>query len=99
MAITLQVLEQRLIVLEREIADLKSELARSRNSTSRGARLVQEAQAQRGTVVAACRAVRERLGIRGQPIGAKPLRQRLIANVMNPGDNTFSRELIAMREE
>lgn len=79
--------------------DLKTELARSPDSASRGARLIQEAQAQHATVVGAWHAVRERLGIQGQPIGAKQLRQRLVAAGMNPDDNTFSRELIAMREE
>ena len=96
---TLQLLEQRLTALEREVADLKAELARSANSASRGAHLVQESQAQHAAVVAAWQAVRERLGIQGQPIGAKELRQRLVAAGMNPDDNSFSRELIAMREE
>lgn len=99
MAITLEVLEQRLTALEREVADLKAELVRSANSASRGARLIRESQAQHAAVVAAWQAVRERLGIQGQPIGAKELRQRMIAAGMNPDDNSFSRELIAMREE
>jgi hypothetical protein len=99
MDITLQALEQRLTVLEQEIAGLKAELARSRNSPGQGARLVQEARPQHAVVVATWCAVRERLGIRGQHIGAKTLRQRLVASGMNPDDNTFSRELIAMREE
>ncbi|MGH7223186.1 MAG: hypothetical protein ACRELF_08160 [Gemmataceae bacterium] len=99
MAITLQVLEQRLTALEREMADLRAEWARSADSATRGARLIRESQAQRAAVVAAWRAVCERLGIQGQPIGAKELRQRMIAAGMNPDDNSFSRELIAMREE
>jgi hypothetical protein len=99
LAITLQVLERRLIALEGEMADLKADLVRSPNAASRGARLIQEAQAQHAAVVAAWHAVRERLGIQGQPIGAKEFRQRLVAAGMDPKDNTFSRELIAMREE
>jgi hypothetical protein len=99
MAITLQILAQRLSAVEREMADLKAELARSSTSAGRGARFIREAQAQHATVVAAWQAVRERLGIQGQPLGAKQFRQRLVASGMNPDDNTFSREIIAMREE
>jgi hypothetical protein len=99
MAITLQILEQRLTALERELADLKAELGRSANSATRGARLIQASQDQHAAVVAAWQAVRERLDIQGQPMGAKQFRQRLVAAGMNPDDNSFSRELIAMREE
>ena len=99
MAITLQILEQRLTALEREVADLKAELARSADSATRGARLIRESQAQHASVVAAWQAVLERLGIQGQPMGAKQFRQKLVEAGMNPNDNSFSRELIAMREE
>lgn len=99
MATTLQNLEQRLTAIEREIVDLKAELARSHNSAIQGARLVQEAQSQHAAAVTAGQKVRECLGIQGQPIGAKTFRQRLVAMGMNPDDNGFSREIIAMREE
>jgi len=99
MAITLQVLEQRIAALEREMADLKAAVLRSAQAATRGARLIQAARAQHGATVAAWQAVRERLGIQGQPIGAKQLRQRLLAAGMSPADNSGSRELIAMREE
>lgn len=99
MLITLQTLEQRLTAMEREIADLKAELARSHSSASRGARLIQEARVQHAAARAAWQEVRERLGIQGEAIGAKQFRQRLVATGMNPDDNTVSRELIAMREE
>ena len=99
MAITLQVLEQRITALEREVADLKAALAQSPHGVTDGARLIEEAQAQHAATVAAWQAVRERLGIQGQPLGAKQLRQRLLAAGMNPADNSGSRELIALREE
>jgi hypothetical protein len=81
------------------MADLKAELEQALDSASRGARLIQEAQAQHASVVGAWRALCERFGIQGQPIGAKQLRERLVAAGMKPGDNTFSRELVAIREE
>lgn len=99
MALTLQVLEQRLTALEREMAELKAALARSPHAATRGARLIQEAQAQHRAVVAAWQVVRERFGIQGQPLGAKQFRQKLLARGMKPEDNSFSHELIAMREE
>ena len=99
MAITLQVLEQRLTALEREMADLKAEFARSPNCATRGARLIQEAQGQHAAVVAAWRKFMEELGIQGEPIGAKKLREMLLQQGINPEANEFSREIIAMREE
>ena len=99
MGITLQSLEQRLTALERELADLKAEVGRSHNLGSDEARLVREGRAQHAEVVAAWQTVRDRLGIRGQAIGAKQFRLRLVEAGMNPAGNAFSRELIAMREE
>lgn len=99
MAITLEVIELRLAALEREISELKIEVGRSCNLTSRGARLIRESQDQHTNVVARWRALRERFGIQGQPIGAKQLRKRLIASGMTQDGSAFSRELIAMREE
>jgi hypothetical protein len=81
------------------MVNLQPELGRLPDAASRGARLIQEAQAQRAAFIAAWQAARERLGIQGQPIGAKQLRERLVAAGMYPDENTFSRELIAMREE
>ena len=99
MGITLQSLEQRLTVLERELADLKAEFGRSHNVAKEEALLVREAGAQHRDLAAAWQAVRERLGIQGQAIGAKQFRLRLVAAGINPADNAFSRALIAMREE
>lgn len=98
MAITLQSLELRLTALEREIATLKAEVGRSHNVVTQEVGLAREAEAQHAAV-AAWQAVRDRLGIHGQPIGARQLRQRLVETGMKPDDNAFSRELIAMREE
>ncbi|MCI0684298.1 MAG: hypothetical protein L0Y71_19485 [Gemmataceae bacterium] len=39
------------------------------------------------------------LGIRGKPIGAKKLQERLLKKGFDPESNEFSREIIAMREE
>ena len=39
------------------------------------------------------------LGIRGQPVGAKNLRQMLLQTGIDPNTNEFSQGIIAMREE
>ena len=41
----------------------------------------------------------KQLGIRGKPIGAKKLRERLLKKGFNPESNEFSQGIIAMREE
>jgi hypothetical protein len=69
------------------------------NDTSRGARLIREALESHGEVVARWKKLRESLGIEGQAIGAKRLRQLLLASGINSDENTFSRDIIAMREE
>lgn len=65
----------------------------------RGTRLIREATESHAAVVANSERLLESLGIRGEPIGAKALRERLIAEGVHPNSNEFSREIIAMREE
>jgi len=72
---------------------------RQSDDTSRGARLIREALASHGEVVARWKKLRESLGIEGQAIGAKKLRQLLLAGGINPADNAFSRDIIATRGE
>jgi hypothetical protein len=61
--------------------------------------LIREALESHAEVAARWKRLRESLGIEGQAIGAKNLRQLLLAGGINPDDNTFSRDIIAMREE
>jgi hypothetical protein len=99
MATTLEALEQRLATLEREVAELKAAAARPFPGESRGARLIRNADESHAAVVASWERFLKDLGIQGQPIGAKQLRERMLAQGTKPEDNAFSRELIAMREE
>src|SRR5690348_13252293 len=101
---TLEILEQRLAALEQEVTRLKAELRREPaaqppGDEPRGARLIREAEQGRAAAIAASERVMKDLGIQGQPIGAKKLRELLIAEGWDPNDNSCSRELIAMREE
>ena len=65
----------------------------------RGVRLIREAAESHTVLLARSKRFLESLGIRGEPIGAKALRERLIAEGVNPNSNGFSREILAMREE
>ena len=65
----------------------------------RGARLVREAAESHAAVVAGSGRFLESLGLHGEPIGVRALRERMIAEGVNPDGNEFSREIIAMREE
>jgi len=62
-----------------------------------GDRLLREAEAQRAQTVRAWDEAMAAMGISGQPIGAKALRQMMIAEGINPEDNEFSRGIIEMR--
>jgi hypothetical protein len=43
--------------------------------------------------------VKEQMGIRGEPIGAEKLQERMLASGIKPEDNILSRGIIEMREE
>ena len=101
---TLEILEQKVAALEQELAQLKVGLsgdapAQQPREPSRGARLIREAAESHNDVAAGWQKLLENLGIQGQPIGAKKQREVLLANGINPDDNEFSRDIIAMREE
>jgi uncharacterized protein involved in exopolysaccharide biosynthesis len=96
---TEQKLEQRVAALEQQLAQLKAESAQKPVSESRGLRLIRQAEASRADLVAASQKLMQTLGIQGQAIGAKKLREMLLAQGINPDENAFSREIIAMREE
>jgi hypothetical protein len=101
---TLENLEQRLNALEEEVSRLKVRLNRDPSPNratdeSLGARLIRQAEEGHADLVAGWKKFMAELGIHGQPIGAKKLRAMLIEQGINPEDNAFSREIIAMREE
>jgi hypothetical protein len=61
--------------------------------------LIREAAESHAAAVAGSERFLESLGIHGEPISAKALLEKLIAEGVNPDGNEFSREIIAMREE
>jgi hypothetical protein len=64
-----------------------------------GARMLREAKEQQAEFARGWDEAMAKMGISGQPIGAKALRQMMIAEGINPEDNEFSRGIIEMREE
>jgi hypothetical protein len=102
-------LEERVAALEQEVARLKAGLhpgAPARQSGQPapdeeplGDQLLREARGGQAELAAGWTTFMEELGIQGQPIGARKLREMLIADGIDPNDNSFSREIIAMREE
>jgi hypothetical protein len=49
--------------------------------------------------IAGWKKVMKQLGIKGKPIGAKKLKERMLAEGFDPESNEFSRGIIEMREE
>jgi hypothetical protein len=64
--------------------------------------LLRVAREEQPAVAAESRKLRKflrQLGIRGKPIGAKKLRERLLKKSFDPERNEFSQGIFAMREE
>jgi hypothetical protein len=103
MSTTNDELEKRVVALEQEVRALRGlvvgPFTGKDTSAERGAQLLREAERNRGAMAAAWAEVKERMGIHAAPIGAERLRQMMIEEGVDPNDNSFSRDLIAMREE
>ena len=91
---------RRLEELEQELEELRKALAGAGEGTSPGRegtppiRALNKGELQ-DTVG---RAFRE-MGVRAHPIGAEEVQRRLLAYGVNPEENAFSRELLALRGE
>jgi len=68
-------------------------------SDSLGEQLIREAREGHAEFVAGWEGFMQELGIQGQPIGAKKLRELIHQEGIKPEDNAFSKGIIAMREE
>ena len=94
-----QLLEQRLAVLEQEVARLKGDSAHKRMNETRGARLIRQAEEGHADLLASWQKFIQTFDSQGPTLGVKELREKLKAQGINPDDNLFSREIIVMREE
>lgn len=100
MSTTIEALEQRLVAVEQELARLRTERRPAEESSAeRGARLLREAALSQPAISAATAKAFAEMGITGEPVGIEKLQQMMLAAGVDPNDNAFSREIIAMREE
>jgi hypothetical protein len=102
MPATLEDLEKRLAALEQEVARLRRLLEpppAEETPAQRGDRLLREAKASQPAIDAAVAKAFAEMGITGEPVGHERLMQMMLECGINPEDNEFSREIIAMREE
>ncbi|MBL8798196.1 MAG: hypothetical protein JNM56_30155 [Planctomycetia bacterium] len=102
MTITAEELEQRLSAVEQELARLKLQIERrpaDETPAERGARLLRESLASQSAISAAAEKAFDEMGISGAAVGIEKLREMMLASGVDPTDNSFSREIIAMRDE
>lgn len=102
MAMTLEELERRMIRIEQDLARLQQQVEtppQVERPTARGAQLLRETQRNQAAISAAITQAFAEMGITGEPIGAEQVQEMMRACGMQPDDNAFSRDIIAMREE
>jgi hypothetical protein len=94
-------LQRRIAELEEEVRDLRWLLIPRADETpaERGARNRCRAELGREEEAKLAAKVLEEMGIRGEPIGAKRVREMMIAEGVDPEKNEFSKGIIEMREE
>src|SRR4051812_22639001 len=98
-------LQRRVAALEREVAELRQAQGAAAPDDEPMPEVVRlcpslrPAWENRHRSAAAWREVLDRMGIRGQPVGALKLQELMIAEGVDPNSNEFSRGIIDMREE
>jgi len=65
----------------------------------RGARLIREAKASQPAINAAVTRAFKEMGITGEAVSAEEFQKLMAECGVNPEENLFSREILAMREE
>jgi hypothetical protein len=100
MATTLEELEKRVEALEREVAALRGK-AEPPKVTRFGDNIpmIREARAQQAAISAAVAEAYAKMGITAAPVPPEKLEEMMLADGVDPNDNAFSREIIAMRDE
>ncbi|HEX5270825.1 MAG TPA: hypothetical protein VFW33_10075 [Gemmataceae bacterium] len=100
MATTLEELERRVAELETEVAALRGKPVPEKPARfGDNIPLIREARAQQAAISAAVAEAYAKMGITEVPVGPERLREMMLADGVDPNDNTGSREIIAMREE
>jgi hypothetical protein len=101
MATTLEDLEKRVIALEQELLALRSKLDLPPDPKPWwwDIPMIRKSREQQAAVSAAVAEAYEKMGITASPVGPEKLQEMMLADGVDPNDNSASREIIAMREE
>ena len=102
MALTLEELEKRLIILEQVVASLRQLLERrppDGTAPDFGSQMIRDARATQSAIDEATAKAFAEMGITAEPVGVEKLREMMRACGVRPEENLLSREIIAMREE
>jgi hypothetical protein len=103
MSDTLESMQQRLGVVERELADVRERLRlltpAEQTQPSQNVRGLREAQFNQIALAAMAKEVFAKMGITSESVTAEQAQQRMLAEGVRPEDNAFSRDIRAMREE
>src|SRR6266508_148121 len=100
MPTTLDDLERRVAALEQALASLHVLVERriaDETATERGARMLREAKASHAASAAAAAKAFAEMGIPDEPVTHEQLREMWAQSGIDPEENLFSREIIAMR--
>jgi len=100
---TLENMERRLLAVEGELADVRERLSRlapeEETLHGRNVRILHEAQINLAALADTAQMVFTSLGISCEPIEAEAVQQQMLAEGVRAEDNSFSRDIIEMREE
>jgi hypothetical protein len=101
MATTLEELENRVVALEQEVAALRREAAPPPEPKPWwwDIPMIRKSREQQAELSAIAAKVFAEMGVTGPPVGHDKLMEMLRASAIDPNDNAFSREVIAMRDE
>ena len=100
MSETLEILEQRLAAVERELADVRERLrVLTPGEEAPGVRLLRQARRNQSALALTAQEVFASLGISAEPVEAEEAQRRMLAEGVRPEDNAFSRTISEMREE
>ena len=100
MAMTIEMLQERLEKLESEVAQLREQLnPLLAGQTSPSPPSLRDLFVDKAKLRPIVDKVFEEMGIHGEPIGAEELQKMMAACGVKPEENIFSRGIIEMREE
>ena len=100
MSETLESMEQRLLAVERELANVRERLRMlTAGEEAPAVRMLREARVNQVALAVTAEMVFTNLGISSDPVDALATQQQMQAEGVRPEENAFSRGIIDMREE